>query len=290
VPMTNVVNGGEHSGNKLPMQEFMIAPLGAKSFKEALQIGSEVYHSLKGVVKKKYGKDAAAVGDEGGFAPNIQDNDEGLQALMEAIQDAGHAGKVKLAMDVAASEFYVSDDKTYNLGFKLEEQDPSLIKSKAEMMEWYDGIVSKYPIVSIEDPFDQDHWDAYTEMVEMMGDKVQIVGDDLLVTNPKRIAYCKEHKAANALLLKVNQIGSITEAITASQDSVAEGWGVMVSHRSGETEDTFIADLCVGLGTGQIKTGAPCRSERVAKYNQLLRIEESLGKRAYYAGEKFRES
>jgi len=290
VPMMNVINGGEHAGNKLPMQEFMIAPVGAKSFKEALQIGSEVYHSLKGVIVKKYGKDAAAVGDEGGFAPNIQDNDEGLQALMEAIQDAGHAGKVKLAMDVAASEFYVSDDKTYNLGFKLDQQDPSLVKSKAEMMEWYDGIVSKYPIVSIEDPFDQDHWDAYTEMVEMMGEKVQIVGDDLLVTNPKRIAYCKEHKAANALLLKVNQIGSITEAITASMDSVAEGWGVMVSHRSGETEDTFIADLCVGLGTGQIKTGAPCRSERVAKYNQLLRIEESLGKRAYYAGDKFRES
>jgi enolase len=290
VPMMNVINGGEHAGNKLPMQEFMIAPLGAKSFKEALQIGSEVYHSLKGVVKSKYGKDAAAVGDEGGFAPNIQDNDEGLQCLMDAIQDAGHSGKVKLAMDVAASEFYVSDDQTYNLGFKIDDPDPSLIKSKSEMMDWYEAMSNKYPIVSIEDPFDQDHWDAYTEMVERMGDKVQIVGDDLLVTNPKRIAACKDKKAANALLLKINQIGSITEAIQASQDSVAEGWGVMVSHRSGETEDTFIADLCVGLGTGQIKTGAPCRSERVAKYNQLLRIEESLGKRAYYAGDKFRES
>jgi len=150
--------------------------------------------------------------------------------------------------------------------------------------------VSKYPIVSIEDPFDQDHWEAYTEMVEAMGEKVQIVGDDLLVTNPKRIAYAKEHKAANALLLKVNQIGTVTEAITASLDSVGAGWGVMVSHRSGETEDTFIADLAVGLSTGQIKTGAPCRSERVAKYNRLLRIEEMLGRRAYYAGDKFRES
>eukprot|EP00933_Yihiella_yeosuensis_P034779 TRINITY_DN2824_c0_g1_i1.p1 TRINITY_DN2824_c0_g1~~TRINITY_DN2824_c0_g1_i1.p1 ORF type:complete len:504 (-),score=148.86 TRINITY_DN2824_c0_g1_i1:404-1915(-) len=290
VPMMNVINGGEHAGNKLPMQEFMIAPTGASSFAEALQIGAEVYHSLKGVVKNRYGKDAAAVGDEGGFAPNIQDNDEGLSALMDAIKDAGHNGKVKLAMDVAASEFYRSEDQTYNLGFKLEKQDPSLIKTKSQLMEFYADITNRYPIVSIEDPFDQDHWDAYTEMVKAMGDGVQIVGDDLLVTNPKRIAYCKEKKAANALLLKVNQIGTITEAITASIDSVEEGWGVMVSHRSGETEDTFIADLCVGLSTGQIKTGAPCRSERVAKYNQLLRIEEYLGSRAYYAGDDFRRS
>eukprot|EP00931_Biecheleriopsis_adriatica_P080043 TRINITY_DN533_c0_g1_i1.p1 TRINITY_DN533_c0_g1~~TRINITY_DN533_c0_g1_i1.p1 ORF type:complete len:501 (+),score=141.49 TRINITY_DN533_c0_g1_i1:51-1553(+) len=290
VPMMNVINGGQHAGNKLPMQEFMIAPTGAKSFKEALQIGAEVYHSLKSVVKSKYGKDAAAVGDEGGFAPNIQENDEGLAALMEAIKDAGHNGKVKLAMDIAASEFYNAEDQTYNLGFKVEPADPSLVKNKNELMAFYKDIASRYPIVSIEDPFDQDHWDAYTEMVQEMGDAVQIVGDDLLVTNPKRIAYCKEKKAANALLLKVNQIGSITEAITASQDSVAEGWGVMVSHRSGETEDTFIADLCVGLSTGQIKTGAPCRSERVAKYNQLLRIEEYLGRRAYYAGDSFRQS
>jgi len=290
VPMMNVINGGEHAGNMLPMQEFMIAPIGAGSFHEALQIGAEVYHSLKSVVKAKYGKDAAAVGDEGGFAPNIQDNDEGLQALMDAIADAGHTGKVKIAMDIAASEFYIQEDQTYNLGFKVDKPDPSLIKTTAEMMDFYKEIVDKYPIISIEDPFDQDHWEAYTEMVEEMGENVQIVGDDLLVTNPKRIAYAKERKAANALLLKVNQIGSITEAIVASLDSVAEGWGVMVSHRSGETEDTFIADLAVGLGSGQIKTGAPCRSERVAKYNQLLRIEEQLGRRATYAGEKFRQS
>jgi len=290
VPMMNVINGGQHAGNKLPMQEFMIAPTGAGSFKEALQVGAEVYHSLKNVVKAKYGKDAASVGDEGGFAPNIQDDDEGLMALMEAIKDAGHTSKVKLAMDVAASEFYDSDGQTYNLGFKVENPPASLIKSKQDMMEFYKGIVEKYPIVSIEDPFDQDHWDAYTELVAEMGDKVQIVGDDLLVTNPQRIAYCKEKKAANALLLKVNQIGTITEAMTASLNSVAEGWGVMVSHRSGETEDTFIADLAVGLGSGQIKTGAPCRSERVSKYNQLLRIEEALGRRAYYAGEDFRNS
>jgi len=290
VPMMNVINGGQHAGNKLPMQEFMIAPTGARSFKEALQMGAEVYHSLKNVVKANYGKDAVAVGDEGGFAPNIQDNDEGLQCLIDAISDAGYAGKVKIAMDIAASEFYVKKDDVYDLGFKVENADPSFVKSKAEMMTFYKDIVDRYPIVSIEDPFDQDDWDAYSEIVGLMGNKVQIVGDDLLVTNPKRIAFAKEKKAANALLLKVNQIGSITEAITASVDSTNEGWGVMVSHRSGETEDTFIADLAVGLSSGQIKTGAPCRSERVAKYNQLLRIEEQLGHRAYYAGEKFRQS
>merc|ERR1711988_14589 len=275
VPMMNVINGGQHAGNALPMQEFMIAPTGAKSFGDALRIGAEVYHSLKAVVKSRYGKDAAAVGDEGGFAPNIQDNDEGLSALMDAIKGAGHDGKVKLAMDIAAAEFYIAEDKTYDLGFKIDNADPSLVKSRSEMIDFYEDITSRYPIVSIEDPFDQDHWDAYTEMVEKFGKKVQNVGDDLLVTNPKRIEYCKEQKATNALLLKVNQIGTISEAITASLDSVAEGWGVMVSHRSGETEDNFIADMAVGLGSGQIKTGAPCRSERVAKYNQLLRIGRS---------------
>merc|ERR1711988_880489 len=192
--------------------------------------------------------------------------------------------------DVAASEFYNKDDQTYNLGFKVEDPPEDLIKSTSDMMAFYRDIAARYPIVSIEDPFDQDHWEAYTEIVEELGKDVQIVGDDLLVTNPKRIEYCKEKKAANALLLKINQIGSITESIQASLDSVAEGWGVMVSHRSGETEDSFIADLCVGLGTGQIKAGAPCRSERVAKYNRLLWIEDNLGRKAYYAGEKFRES
>ncbi|CAJ1347649.1 unnamed protein product [Effrenium voratum] len=290
VPMMNVINGGRHAGNKLPMQEFMIAPTGAKSFKEALQLGAEVYQSLKTVVREKYGQDAVAVGDEGGFAPNIQENDEALQDLMDAIKDAGATGKVKLAMDIAASEFYNKQDKTYNLGFKVDNPDPSLIKSKEEMVAFYKDVTSRFPVVSIEDPFDQDDWEAYSSMVEEMGKSVQVVGDDLLVTNPKRILYAEEHKAANALLLKINQIGSITEAITAYQDSVTAGWGVMVSHRSGETEDTFIADLAVGLSTGQIKTGAPCRSERVAKYNQLLRIEEYLGRRASYAGEKFRDS
>jgi len=190
VPFMNVINGGQHAGNKLPMQEFMIAPVGAKTFKEALQIGAEVYHTLKGVVKTRYGKDAAAVGDEGGFAPNIQENDEGLSCLMDAIKEAGYNGKVKLAMDIAAAEFWNGEDKTYDLGFKVDTPHPELIKTQAQMMEFYQDICSKYPIISIEDPFDQDHWEAYTEMVEKFGDKVQLVGDDLLVTKPKRIEYC----------------------------------------------------------------------------------------------------
>lgn len=293
VPMMNVINGGVHAGNMLPMQEFMIAPIGAKTFKQAMQMGSEVYSSLQKVVKKKYGKDAVAVGDEGGFAPNIQDTDSATAAsecLMDAIKDAGHSSEVKLAMDVAASEFYNKADGTYNLGFKADNPPAELIKSRSEMIDFYKGIVQKFPLVSIEDPFDEDDWGAWTELVESVGSDVQIVGDDLLVTNCKRIEVCKEKKAANAMLLKVNQIGTVTESIKASKESTAEGWGVMVSHRSGETEDTFIADLCVGLGTGQLKSGAPCRSERVAKYNRLLRIEEKLGDKASFAGTDFRKS
>jgi len=293
VPMMNVINGGVHAGNMLPMQEFMIAPIGAKTFKQAMQMGSEVYSSLQKVVKKKYGKDAVAVGDEGGFAPNIQDTDSATAAsecLMDAIKDAGHSSEVKLAMDVAASEFYNKADGTYNLGFKADNPPAELIKSRSEMIDFYKGIVQKFPVVSIEDPFDEDDWGAWTELVGSVGSDVQIVGDDLLVTNCKRIEVCKEKKAANAMLLKVNQIGTVTESIMASKESTAEGWGVMVSHRSGETEDTFIADLCVGLGTGQLKSGAPCRSERVAKYNRLLRIEEKLGDKASFAGTDFRKS
>ncbi|CAN1357106.1 PGH1 [Linum perenne] len=228
VPAFNVINGGSHAGNKLAMQEFMILPTGASSFKEAMKMGAEVYHNLKSVIKKKYGQDATNVGDEGGFAPNIQENKEGLELLKTAIAKAGYTDKVVIGMDVAASEFYGSDKK----------------------------------------------------------EKVQIVGDDLLVTNPKKAI---KEKSCNALLLKVNQIGSVTESIEAVKMSKRAGWGVMASHRSGETEDTFIADLSVGLSTGQIKTGAPCRSERLAKYNQLLRIEEELGSEAVYAGANFRK-
>nr|QGQ56615.1 enolase [Cryptocaryon irritans] len=290
VPSFNVINGGKHAGNKLAMQEFMILPTGAKSFKEAMQIGAEVYHNLKKVIQSKYGLDATNVGDEGGFAPSIQDNKEGLNLLMEAIEKSGHKGKVQLGMDVAASEFWVEKEKVYDLDFKTENNDGSKKVNGDGLFAVYKDFVDNYPIVSIEDPFDQDDWDSYAKMTKAIGDKVQIVGDDLLVTNPTRVKSSIEKNACNALLLKVNQIGSLTEAIEASLLSTNAGYGVMVSHRSGETEDNFIADLVVGLGTGEIKTGAPCRSERLAKYNQILRIEEELGNRAVYAGNSFRNT
>jgi len=247
-----------------------------------------VYHNLKSVIKKKYGQDATNVGDEGGFAPNIQENKEGLELLKTAIEKAGYTGKVVIGMDVAASEFYNDKDKTYDLNFKEENNDGSQKISGDSLKNVYKSFVSEYPIVSIEDPFDQDDWVHYAKMTEECGEQVQIVGDDLLVTNPTRVAKAIQEKSCNALLLKVNQIGSVTESIEAVKMSKHAGWGVMTSHRSGETEDTFIADLAVGLSTGQIKTGAPCRSERLAKYNQLLRIEEELGDAAVYAGLKFR--
>ena len=284
VPAFNVINGGTHAGNRLAMQEFMILPVGAKSFREAMQIGCEVYHNLKKVIKEQYGQDATNVGDEGGFAPNIQDNREGLQLLKTAIANAGYTDKVKIGMDCAASEFY--KDGKYDLDFKNPNSDKSKVLSGAQLADLYMSFAAEYPIVSIEDCHDQDDWESWSMFTAKTN--VQIVGDDLLVTNPKRIKTAIEAKACNALLLKVNQIGSVTEAIQACKMAQANNWGVMVSHRSGETEDTFIADLVVGLCTGQIKTGAPCRSERLAKYNQLLRIEEELGNTAKFAGEKFR--
>ncbi|CDH49666.1 enolase [Lichtheimia corymbifera JMRC:FSU:9682] len=286
VPAFNVINGGSHAGNKLAMQEFMIMPTGAKSFTEAMKIGSEVYHTLKGVIKAKYGQDATNVGDEGGFAPNIQDNKEGLELLVTAIEKAGYTGKVKIAMDCAASEFY--KDGKYDLDFKNPNSNAADYLTGEQLSELYKSFADKYPIVSIEDAFDQDDWDNWSHLLGTSD--FQLVGDDLTVTNPKRIATAIEKKACNALLLKVNQIGSVTESIQAALDSQNAGWGVMVSHRSGETEDTTIADLVVGLRTGQIKTGAPCRSERLAKLNQLLRIEEELGANAIYAGENFRKA
>ncbi|KAL7253877.1 hypothetical protein ACSBR1_008256 [Camellia fascicularis] len=288
VPAFNVINGGSHAGNKLAMQEFMILPVGASSFTGAMKMGVEVYHHLKAVIKKKYGQDATNVGDEGGFAPNIQENKEGLELLKTAIAKAGYTGKVVIGMDVAASEFYDSKDKTYDLNFKEENNDGSQKISGDSLKNVYKSFVAEYPIVSIEDPFDQDDWEHYAKLTSEIGEQVQIVGDDLLVTNPKRVEKAIKEKDCNALLLKVNQIGSVTESIEAVKMSKRAGWGIMASHRSGETEDTFIADLSVGLATGQIKTGAPCRSERLAKYNQLLRIEEELGSAAIYAGEKFR--
>ncbi|NEU32747.1 enolase, partial [bacterium LRH843] len=221
---------------------------------------------------------------EGGFAPNILDNKEGLVLIQEAIANAGYKGKVDIGMDVAASEFY--KDNKYDLDFKNEASDKSQWISGDQLTELYQGFIKEFPIVSIEDPFDQDHWEAWSKITAATN--IQIVGDDLTVTNPKRIQTAVEKKACNCLLLKVNQIGSVTESIEAHLLAKKNGWGTMVSHRSGETEDTFIADLVVGLSTGQIKTGAPCRSERLAKYNQILRIEEELGSAAKYAGKSFR--
>ncbi|XP_055916286.1 enolase [Eupeodes corollae] len=285
VPAFNVINGGSHAGNKLAMQEFMILPTGAASFTDAMKIGSEVYHHLKKVIKDKFGLDATAVGDEGGFAPNIQNNKEALILIQDAIAKGGYTGKVEIGMDVAASEFH--KDGVYDLDFKNPASDKSLWLSPDKLTNLYLEFVKEFPIISIEDPFDQDHWDAWSNMTA--NTPIQIVGDDLTVTNPKRIATAVEKKACNCLLLKVNQIGTVTESIKAHLLAKSNGWGTMVSHRSGETEDTFIADLVVGLSTGQIKTGAPCRSERLAKYNQILRIEEELGAAAKYAGKSFRK-
>jgi len=287
VPAFNVINGGSHAGNKLAMQEFMLLPIGASSFSDAMRIGSEIYHNLKTIITQKYGQDAANVGDEGGFAPNIQNNKEGLELLKQAIAKAGYTDKVKIGMDVAASEFF-TEAKKYDLDFKTKNNDGSQVLSGEQLANLYKEFVKEYPVISIEDPFDQDDWESYARLTADVGIDTQIVGDDLLVTNPKRIQQAIEKKACNALLLKVNQIGSVTESIQACKLAQSAGWGVMVSHRSGETEDTFIADLVVGLGTGQIKTGAPCRSERLAKYNQLLRIEEELGAEARFAGVHFR--
>ena len=284
VPSFNVINGGKHAGNKLAMQEFMLLPVGAKTFREAMRMGAETYHMLKKVIKEKYGQDAVNVGDEGGFAPNIQDNKEGLELLKEAISKAGYTGKVRIGMDVAASEFY--KDGEYDLNFKGSSPE---LKTGDEMIEIYKSFVDQYNLISIEDPFDQDDWETYPKLTALVGKTTQIVGDDLLVTNPKRIKKAIENRSCNALLLKVNQIGTVTESIQACKEAQEAGWGVMVSHRSGETEDTFIADLVVGLKAGQIKTGAPCRSERLAKYNQLMRIEEELKGICSYAGEKFRK-
>jgi enolase len=288
VPSFNIINGGSHAGNSLAMQEFMILPVGATSFTEAMQMGTEVYHALKSIIKKKYGQDATNVGDEGGFAPNIASNDEGLDLVNQAIAQAGYTGKVKIGMDVAASEFY-TEDKKYDLDFKTKDaskKDKDGLKTGPELMEMYKSFCKEYPIITIEDPFDQDDWENTTAFT--LEGVSQVVGDDLLVTNPVRVKEAIEKKACNALLLKVNQIGTVTESIQAVKMAKEAGWGVMASHRSGETEDSFIADLAVGLATGQIKTGAPCRSERLAKYNQLLRIEEELGADAVYAGENWR--
>jgi enolase len=250
--------------------------------------GSEVYHQLKSLAKQKYGHSAGNVGDEGGVAPDIQTPDEALTLITESIEKAGYTGKVHIAMDVASSEFYKEDEKKYDLDFKNPESDKSKWLTYEQLSDLYVGLAKKYPIVSIEDPFAEDDWEAWSYFYKTQD--IQIVADDLTVTNPIRIKQAIELKAANALLLKVNQIGTLTESIQAAKDSYAAGWGVMVSHRSGETEDVTISDVVVGIRAGEIKTGAPCRSERLAKLNQLLRIEEELGSSAIYAGENFRKA
>ena len=274
VPMMNILNGGSHADSNVDIQEFMIAPLGAPSFREALRWGAEVYHTLKGVVKER--GLSTGLGDEGGFAPNLDSNAEALDLIVSAIEKAGFkpGEDVALALDVASSEFF--KDGLYQ--FEGEG------RSTEYMVEYYEKLISNYPLVSIEDPLDEDQWDAWKALTSEIGGRVQLVGDDLFVTNPARLKKGIELGAANALLVKVNQIGSLTETLDAVEEAHRNGYRSMTSHRSGETEDTTIADLAVATNSGQIKTGAPARSERVAKYNQLLRIEEQLGEAAVYAG------
>lgn len=291
VPCFNVLNGGSHAGNRLAMQEFMVLPTGAETFKEAMQIGVEIYHKLKSVIKQKYGQVATSVGDEGGFAPDIKDSEEALKLIQTAVKEAGYAEVVQIGMDVAASEFYNRETGKYNLNFKdtSGKIDPNGLKTPEQLLRMYKLFAANYGVISIEDPFDQDDFESYEKMTGELNELIQIVGDDLLVTNPERIEKAIERSACNALLLKLNQIGTVTEAIEANNLSRNAGFGVMVSHRSGETEDSFIAALCAGLGTGQIKAGAPCRSERLAKYNELLRIEEEMGEQAVFAGDYWRD-
>jgi len=290
VPCFNVINGGSHAANKLAFQEYFIIPVGAKTFKEAIRIGAECYHNLKSIIKKKFGGDATLIGDEGGFAPPC-DARQGVELVMEAIKKAGYEDVCKVGMDVAASEFKVEDKDEYDLGtwYPDAEKTADLKMTGKQLGEFYAGLCKDFPIITIEDPFDQDDWGAWGEMTKSIGEPTQIVGDDLTVTNVTRVKKAIDDKACNALLLKVNQIGSISESIAAVKMCKESGWGVMCSHRSGETEDTTIADIAVGLCTGQIKTGAPCRSDRNAKYNQLMRIEEELGADAVYAGATWRK-
>jgi len=270
----NILNGGAHADSGVDVQEFMIAPIGAETFTEALRQGAEVYHALKSVIKEK--GLSTGLGDEGGFAPSVGSTKEALDLIVEAIEKAGFkpGADIALALDVASSEFFEKGSYNFEGGQH----------SAEEMAKVYADLVENYPIVSIEDPLDENDWEGYTKLTAEIGDKVQIVGDDFFVTNPDRLARGIEEKAANALLVKVNQIGTLTETFDAVELAHRNGYRTMMSHRSGETEDTTIADLAVALNCGQIKTGAPARSERVAKYNQLLRIEQELGSAAVYAG------
>ncbi len=278
VPMMNILNGGSHADNNVDIQEFMIMPIGASSFAEALRMGTEVYHSLKAVLKEK--KLATAVGDEGGFAPNLKSNEDALLCIVDAIQRAGYipGEQVALALDVAATELY--ENGTYNLVRE------GLKKTSDEMIDYYEGLIERYPIVSIEDGLDEDDWEGWRKLTERLGDRVQLIGDDLFVTNPERLSRGIKEKCANSILIKLNQIGTLTETLDAIEMAKRAGYTAVVSHRSGETEDVTLAHVAVAVNAGMIKTGAPARTERVAKYNELLRIEEELGESAVYRGRK----
>ena len=279
VPMCNVINGGKHAGQENSIQEHMLMPTGAKNFTQGIRMISESYHHLAKLLKQKFGAGATLIGDEGGFAPiQITDVNERLDLMLKAVDNAGYSGMMKIAMDPASSEFFY--DGTYKIGKKS--------YSGGELVDFYVDLCNTYPIVSIEDGHAEDDWDSWVEMVKKLGTKIQIVGDDLFVTNTKRIQKGIKLSAANSVLIKLNQIGSVTETLDAIKMAHDEGWTAVVSHRSGETEDNFIADLVVGTSAGQIKTGAPARSDRNAKYNQLIRIEEKLGEESEYPGIDFR--
>ncbi|MFS0644525.1 phosphopyruvate hydratase [Siminovitchia sp. 179-K 8D1 HS] len=280
VPMMNILNGGEHADNNVDIQEFMVMPVGAPSFKEALRIGAEIFHSLKAVLKEK--GLSTSVGDEGGFAPNLNSNEEALETLMTAIEKAGYkpGEEIKLAMDVASSELFNQEDGKYHL------KGEGIVRTSEEMVNWYETLVNKYPIISIEDGLDENDWEGHKLLTERIGSKVQLVGDDLFVTNTNKLARGIKEGAGNSILIKVNQIGTLTETFDAIEMAKRAGYTAVISHRSGETEDSTIADIAVAANAGQIKTGAPSRTDRVAKYNQLLRIEDSLGDTAIYAGAK----
>ena len=280
VPMLNILNGGEHADNNVDIQEFMIMPVGAENFREALRMGAEVFHTLRTVLQEK-GLNTA-VGDEGGFAPNLASSEEALSTIIEAIEKAGYkpGEEILLALDVASSEFYNSEEGTYNLVGE------GVVRTSAEMVDWYEELCNKYPIISIEDAFDQNDWAGHKLLTERIGDRVQLVGDDLFVTNTEKLARGIEEGISNSILIKVNQIGTLTETFDAIEMAQRAGYTAIISHRSGETEDTTIADIAVATNAGQIKTGAPSRSDRVAKYNQLLRIEDQLEGSAEYYGMK----
>ncbi len=283
IPMMNILNGGSHADNSIDFQEFMIMPVGAPTFAEALRMGSEVFHNLKSVLKN--GGYSTNVGDEGGFAPNLKSNEEAIKVVLQAIEKAGYkpGEDIYLALDPASSEYYVADENVYHLRWSTGDK-----LKPAEMVDFWNNWVEKYPIISLEDGMAEDDWDGWKLMTDKMGDKIQLVGDDLFVTNTERLKQGIDKNVANSILVKVNQIGTLTETIDAVNMAYRNAYTAVISHRSGETEDTTIADLAVALNTGLIKTGSASRSDRIAKYNQLLRIEEQLGSAAYYPGKDFK--